>query len=68
MSVSKILENLITDSRTWDITLENNKDQFLIEFDSELINELNEKMAKILDNNTDNFPLLKKKILVINKI
>ena len=63
MSVSKILENLITDSRTWDITLENNKDQFLIEFDSELINELNEKMAKILDNNTDNFPLLKKKIL-----
>ena len=63
MSVSKILENLITDSRTWDTTLENNKDRFLIEFDSELINELNKKMAKILDNNTDNFPLLKKKIL-----
>jgi len=67
MSVSKTLENLITDSKTWDITLENDKAQFLIEFNSELLTELDNKKTKILDNNPGNFPLLKKQIIELKE-
>ena len=62
--MNETLDKIITDERlAWDKTLSDKKEQFVVHFDSEIIQELTERRNELDSINKNDLPLFKKKIL-----
>ena len=62
--MNETFDKIITDERlAWDKTLSDKKEQFVVHFDSEIIQELTERRNELDSINKNDLPLFKKKIL-----
>jgi len=62
--MNETFDKIITDERlAWDKTLSDKKEQFVVQLDSEIIQELTERRNELDSINKNDLPLFKKKIL-----